>query len=657
MAPPLPTNHRQKVENMGKLVIHDVQRSVDEGFYTCEVVGPDNKRAEGKMHMRVLVAPVIETVMLPEVLYAKEGTKTKVMCSVIQGDPPVQISWRKMVPPRWKIEPFNSFAVVGKTVIMKCLAEGYPTPRMYWKKATGAQPKDFRDVLSSYRRQVFDNGTLALQEVTESDGGHYLCQATNGIGAGLSKVIHLTIHTPPKFEAKFVSYTVPKDDDAELKCEAEGELPMRFEWEKDKQHLDPQNVKRYALSAVKDSGPQSAVSKLVIKGASRSDSALYTCTASNEFGTDQTNIQLVVQEPPSPPVELNVKEKSSRSVTLSWSPTFSGNSPVTKYIIQYANSSTKDSEDDLKETAVFESEINSIIPEDGEDDLKETVVSGSEINSIVGGLLPASSYKFRILAENVLGISDPSEFITITTEEEVPGAPPLEVTVQPTGSQSLKAPRKDLQHGKIHGYYIGYKVAETDDQFQYKNVEATDGQELSYLTNLRRLTKYKVIVQAYNNIGAGPRSDEVSATTLEAEYILHYKTEGGGDKWKEQKLSTSGNQYTLESLRCGTGYRLYMTATNSLGMGEPSEIITARTKKEQLQFLLKRCFYKREFNLCNSPLRGVVQRGCSILHYSVHFRFQGQWKVVAERVDASQPQMDVRHLAPAREYTESICPQ
>lgn len=30
------------------------------------------------------------------------------------------------------------------------------------------------------------------------------------------------------------------------------------------------------------------------------------------------------------------------------------------------------------------------------------------------------------------------------------------------------------------------------------------------------MTRYAVIVQAYNNVGAGPRSDEVSATTLEA---------------------------------------------------------------------------------------------------------------------------------------------
>ncbi|KAG8200003.1 hypothetical protein JTE90_006241 [Oedothorax gibbosus] len=713
----LPTNHRQKVENLGKLVIHEVHRSADEGTYVCDVTGQDKKRAEGKMHVSVLVAPVIEATMIPELLYAQEGTKTKVMCSVTQGDPPVQISWRKNgkplpmekdlsvqnledssilvfkrtasrhsgnyscfasnaaaivnrttqiivnVPPKWRVEPENSFAVVSRTVIMDCAAEGYPTPRMYWKKAASSQAKDFRDVLSSYRRQVFDNGSLALQDVAEVDGGHYMCQAANGIGAGLSKVIHLTIHTPPKFESKFVSHTVPKGEDAELKCEAEGELPMRFEWEKDKQNLDAPTLKR--LSPVEDSGLQSAVSKLVIKGASRSDSALYTCTASNEFGNDQTNIQLVVQEPPSPPLEVSVKEKSSRTVTLSWSPTFSGNSPVTRYIVQMGNSSKEGSYSQLK----------------------QIVVSGSEISAVVRGLIPATSYQFRILAENALGMSEHSEVTTVVTDEEVPGAPPLDVSVQPTGSQSLKvtwrAPRKDLQYGAIHGYYIGYKVADTTDQYQYKNVEATSDQELSYLTNLRRLTKYKVIVQAYNNIGAGPRSDEVAATTLEAapptsplltlhsitsssltvvwdrqledtglrEYILHYKTEGGGDKWKEQRLSTSGNQYTLEGLRCGTGYRLYMTATNSLGMGEPSEIITARTKGAAPVSPQKDSFLNINSTSVTLHFGAWSSGGCPILHYSVHFRFQGLWKAVAERVEASQPQLDVRHLVPSREYT------
>lgn len=52
------------------------------------------------------------------------------------------------------------------------------------------------------------------------------------------------ITAPPKFESKFVSHTVPKGKDSELKCEAEGELPIRFEWEKDKQHLDASTLKR-----------------------------------------------------------------------------------------------------------------------------------------------------------------------------------------------------------------------------------------------------------------------------------------------------------------------------------------------------------------------------------------------------------------------------
>lgn len=79
----------------------------------------------------------------------------------------------------------------------------------------------------------------------------------------------------------------------------------------------------------------------------------------------------------------------------------------------------------------------------------------------------------------------------------------------------LQAPREDLRHGEINGYYIGYRPSDSDEPFQYKNVEASAA-GLSYLTNLRRLTRYAVIVQAYNNAGAGPRSDEVEATTLEA---------------------------------------------------------------------------------------------------------------------------------------------
>lgn len=60
------------------------------------------------------------------------------------------------------------------------------------------------------------------------------------------------------------------------------------------------------------------------------------------------------------------------------------------------------------------------------------------------------------------------------------------------------------------------------------------------------------------------------------EYTLHYKTDDGD--WIQQRLSNRQDHHTLAALRCGTRYHLYMTASNSLGTGEPSTPVSARTQ-------------------------------------------------------------------------------
>ncbi|GIY87069.1 down syndrome cell adhesion molecule-like protein Dscam2 [Caerostris extrusa] len=52
---------------------------------------------------------------------------------------------------------------------------------------------DFTYVHSSPRAHRYNNGTLVLSDVEENDSGSYLCQASNGIGAGLSKIITLKV--------------------------------------------------------------------------------------------------------------------------------------------------------------------------------------------------------------------------------------------------------------------------------------------------------------------------------------------------------------------------------------------------------------------------------------------------------------------------------
>lgn len=103
--------------------------------------------------------------------------------------------------PTWKIEPKNVNVVLSKSISIDCLADGSPNPRISWKKSIASTvgsdfgsmnenknsilapvgalpslPSDFRDILSSYRHQVYGNGTLFIQEVDKSDAGSYMCK-------------------------------------------------------------------------------------------------------------------------------------------------------------------------------------------------------------------------------------------------------------------------------------------------------------------------------------------------------------------------------------------------------------------------------------------------------------------------------------------------
>ena len=142
-------------------------------------------------------------------------------------------------------------------------------------------------------------------------------------------------------------------------------------------------------------------------------------------------------------------------------------------------------------------------------------------------LYPWCTYELQMKAKNSIGISDPSQLNSFRSAEEMPGGPPLEVSVEPLSSNSLKIkwkpPDRHLQFGQVKGYYIGYKLVDgtrypigenSVEQFAYKNVEASGAEsnafEVAYLTNLKKHTLYSIVVQAFNSAGAGPRSDEVS---------------------------------------------------------------------------------------------------------------------------------------------------
>ncbi|XP_076361672.1 cell adhesion molecule Dscam1-like isoform X3 [Tachypleus tridentatus] len=711
----LPVLLRQKLKTGGKLVVKNVERVPDEGEYTCIAKSPNGDSASGTVFVSVKVAPHIDEEFFPEKRTATEGESVKLLCSIVKGDQPIRITWDKdgvlisrgrhrriqgledssllilkhlkyrdsgnytchasnsaatvirtttmivNVPPRWLIEPIDKDVIRGERVMIDCIAEGYPQPRMSWKRPLGPQLNDFREVYPNYRTQVFSNGTLMIQDVGDDDGGYYLCQATNSIGSGLTKLIVVTVHAPPRFETTFISQTVAKGAQTVLNCEVEADQPVVVKWQRDKQPLDLEIEKRFS---VRQTVTKSTVnSSLAVSFSNRYDSALYTCVVTNSYGSDETNIQLIVQEPPSPPADVTKMSLGSRTVELSWKPSYSGNSAIIKYTVQYKNTS-----DDWSHCL-------------------QVSVSGLETSATIRNLLPVSSYDLRIIAENSLGKSKPSEVLTLVTEEEVPGGPPLDVRVEANGAHSLKVtwkpPQKHVLHGKLQGYYLGYRQKDNTESFQYKNIVSPGSEEVtSYLTNLRRLTTYSILVQAYNNAGAGPQSDKIQATTLESspptspglavvsstpssitigweksgdlelkDYIIHYKAEE--KDWIKEMISTKTHKYTLKNLQCGTRYRLYMTASNNLGTGEPSATVIGRTRGGAPVSPPKRTFLSINTTSVTLNMSSWEDGGCPIQHFSIRYRltFNHLWNTVASRMMALQKFLKIKHLAPGREYS------
>ncbi|XP_049947509.1 Down syndrome cell adhesion molecule-like protein 1 homolog [Schistocerca serialis cubense] len=238
-------------------------------------------------------------------------------------------------------------------------------------------------------------------------------------------------------------------------------------------------------------------SKLEFKRVERTDTTHFVCVASNKYGTDRSEILLVVQEPPDTPLNFHVSNYSSRSVSLSWEQPYDGNSRITHYVVQYKNASVT-----------------------WHWNVAQVLVQAGQQNVTVAGLLPARVYQFRALASNSVGTSNATRALSVTTMEEPPESPPRDVKARTKSSESLfvtwKPPEEKFQNGEILGYYIGYRKTNSSDAFHYKTFEVIPGMPLQgLLTNLQKFTEYTVLIQAYNKAGAGPKSPEVTAMTDE----------------------------------------------------------------------------------------------------------------------------------------------
>ncbi|XP_050461784.1 cell adhesion molecule Dscam2 isoform X27 [Cataglyphis hispanica] len=652
----LPINRKQKVFPNGTLIIENVERMSDQATYTCVARNAQGYSARGTLEVQVMVAPQIAPFSISEEP-ANWGEQVSAVCSILKGDLPIEIRWslnselitrlthpdititntgKKTslltiesvtarhageyscvasnlvgsvsrsailsvnVPPRWILEPTDKAFAQGSDARVECKADGFPKPQVTWKRAAGDTPGDYTDLKLSNPDISVEDGTLSINNIQKTNEGYYLCEAVNGIGSGLSAVILISVQAPPQFEIKLRNQTARRGEPAVLQCEAQGEKPIGILWNMNNKRLDTKSDPRYTIR--EEILANGVLSDLSIKRTERSDSALFTCVATNAFGSDDTSINMIVQEVPEVPYGLKVLDKSGRSVQLSWAAPYDGNSPIKRYVIEYKISKGS-----------------------WETDIDRVLVPGSQQNVAgVYNLRPATTYHLRIVAENEIGTSDPSDMVTIITAEEAPTGPPTSIKVEAFDQHTLKVtwkppPREDW-NGEILGYYVGYRQS-ADKPYMFETVEFSkeDGKDHHHLqiVNLKTYTQYGVVVQAFNKVGSGPMSEErrqhtaegvpeqpphdTTCTTLTSQtirvswmspplsaangVITGYKViYGPSDTWYDENTKdtkiTSSSETILHGLKKYTNYSMQVLAFTSGGDGVKSAPIHCQTEQD-----------------------------------------------------------------------------
>ncbi|XP_013109098.2 twitchin isoform X22 [Stomoxys calcitrans] len=263
-----------------------------------------------------------------------------------------------------------------------CTITGNPKPTVSWYKGA-------REISNGARYHMYNDGDnyfLIINSVFGEDADEYVCRAVNKAGAKSTRAA-LVIATAPKLNVpprfRDTAY-FDKGENVVVKIPFTGFPKPRIHWIRDGENIESgghyhvETKERHAV--------------LTIRDGSRLDSGVYKITAENDLGSDAATIAIQISDRPDPPRLPVIENIGQDSLALSWkSPSWDGGSDITNYIVE-------------KREHPMSSWIR--------------VGSTRFTTMAVTALTPSKEYEFRIYAENVYGVSNPSEISTLVKTKE-----------------------------------------------------------------------------------------------------------------------------------------------------------------------------------------------------------------------------------------------
>uniref|UniRef100_A0A2K6NQN9 Nephrin n=1 Tax=Rhinopithecus roxellana TaxID=61622 RepID=A0A2K6NQN9_RHIRO len=273
---------------------------------------------------------------------------------------------------------------VGGSVDIVCTVDANPIlPGMFSWERLGEDEED-QSLDDMEKISKGPTGRLRIHQAKLAQAGAYQCIVDNGVALPARGLVCLVVRFAPQVEHPTPLTKVAAAGDstssATLHCHARG--VHRF-------HLDQKWDPRYTEHTYHQGGVYSSLLTIANVSAAQ-DYTLFTCTATNPLGPDQTNIQRI--SCPDPLSGLKVVSLTPHSVELEWKPGFDGGLPQ-RFCIRC----------EALRTPGFH---------------YVDVLPPQATTFTLTSLQPSTRYKFWLLASNALGdsgLADKGTQLSITT--------------------------------------------------------------------------------------------------------------------------------------------------------------------------------------------------------------------------------------------------